>query len=220
MLSATNDSKKAGPARVVEDQGAGDLHLAHGQLPPVARGPVGVGERCGDGGHPPVEERFDVSQAEPVTDGLNGAFGVGKTQTAHELQRRLRVGHVADPELLGFATHKMLPEQARGDFQDLPEWRVGVVATLRRAEAAHDGPVIVPMTVVCDEYSIVGGLRSEGIDLKHYALIASPETLRGRLRQRLAYVCATSPAAARPGPLHRSTAASRRSPQTTTPRTC
>ena len=112
MLSATNDSKKAGPARVVEDQGAGDLHLAHGQLPPVARGPVGVGERCGDGGHPPVEERFDVSQAEPVTDGLNGAFGVGKTQTAHELQRRLRVGHVADPELLGFATHKMLPEQA------------------------------------------------------------------------------------------------------------
>jgi hypothetical protein len=121
---------------------------------------------------------------------LNGAFGVGKTQTAHELHRRLRAGHVADPELLGFAMHKMLPEQARGDFQDLPEWRAGVVATLQRTEAAHDGPVIVPMTVVCDKYfdEIVGGLRSEGIDLKHYALIATPETIRGRLRQRLASV--------------------------------
>jgi AAA domain len=121
---------------------------------------------------------------------LNGAFGVGKTQTAHELQRRLRDAHVADPELLGFAMHKMLPAAARGDFQDLPQWRAGVVATLLRAEAANDGPVIVPMTVVRDDYfeEIVGGLRSEGVGLRHYALVATPETLRGRLRQRLAYV--------------------------------
>jgi hypothetical protein len=63
---------------------------------------------------------------------LNGAFGVGKTQTAHELQRRLGDAHVADPELLGFAMHKMLPAAARGDFQNLPEWRAGVVATLLR----------------------------------------------------------------------------------------
>lgn len=121
---------------------------------------------------------------------LNGAFGVGKTQTAFELQRRVCGAHVADPELLGFAMHKMLPEQARVDFQDLPEWRAGVVATLRRAEAAHDGPVIVPMSVVCDEYfdEIVGGLRSENVAVKHYALLATPETLRRRLRQRLSYV--------------------------------
>jgi hypothetical protein len=121
---------------------------------------------------------------------LNGAFGVGKTQTAHELQRRLCDAHVADPELLGFAMRKMLPEQARVDFQDLPEWRAGVVATLRRAEAAHNGPVIVPMTIVRDDYfeEIVGGLRSESVAVKHYALMATPETLRERLRLRLAYV--------------------------------
>lgn len=121
---------------------------------------------------------------------LNGAFGVGKTQTAHELQRRLPEAHVADPELLGFAMRKMLPVPARGDFQDLGEWRAGVVATLRRAESAHDGPVIVPMTVVRDDYfdEIVGGLRSAGVDVKHFALIATPETLRGRLTQRIAFV--------------------------------
>lgn len=121
---------------------------------------------------------------------INGAFGAGKTQTAHELQRRLGDAVVADPELLGFAMRKMLPERARGDFQDLPEWRAGVVATLRRAEAAHDGAVIVPMTVVRDDYfeELVGGLRSQGVRLEHFTLTASPETLRKRLRRRIAFV--------------------------------
>lgn len=121
---------------------------------------------------------------------INGAFGAGKTQTAHELHRRLDGSRVADPELLGFALHKMLPPAARGDFQDLPQWRTGVVATLRDAEAAHDGPVIVPMTLVRDDYfdEIVGQLRAGGVDVRHYALTASPDTLRRRLRARLAYV--------------------------------
>ena len=121
---------------------------------------------------------------------INGAFGAGKTQTAHELHRRVDGSRVADPELLGFALHKMLPPAARGDFQDLPQWRTGVVATLRHAEAAHDGPVIVPMTLVRDDYfdEIVGQLRACGVDVRHYALTASPDTLRCRLRARLAYV--------------------------------
>ena len=37
-----------GPARVVEDQGARHLDLAHGELPEVAGRPVGLGERGGD----------------------------------------------------------------------------------------------------------------------------------------------------------------------------
>ncbi|HEY9313111.1 hypothetical protein [Williamsia sp.] len=74
---------------------------------------------------------------------INGAFGVGKTQTAHELHRRLRDSHVADPELLGFAMHKMLPPEQRGDFQDLPQWRSGITETLSQAELAAEHPVIV-----------------------------------------------------------------------------
>ena len=116
---------------------------------------------------------------------INGAFGSGKTLIAHELQRRVS-GHVADPELIGSAMQKMLPHRARGDFQDLPQWRAAVLATLAQAEPACEGPLIVPMTIVRDDYfdEIVGGLRSRGIDVRHYALTATPETLVARLRLR------------------------------------
>lgn len=121
---------------------------------------------------------------------INGAFGAGKTHTAFELQRRLAGAHVADPELIGFAMHRMLPSPARGDFQDLPAWRSAVVETLQRAEAAHHGVTLVPMTIVDDAYfdEIIGGLRSRGVDVRHYALTASPETLLRRLSTRIAFV--------------------------------
>lgn len=121
---------------------------------------------------------------------INGAFGAGKTHTAHELKRRLPDAHVADPELLGFALHKMSPAGMRSDFQDLPQWRAGIVETLRQVERGHPGPVIVPMSIVRDDYfdEIVGGLRGHGVDVRHYALVASPATLEKRLRSRLEYV--------------------------------
>lgn len=121
---------------------------------------------------------------------INGAFGSGKTQTAFELHRRLPNAHVADPELLGFALRRVLPPEVQPDFQDLPQWRSAVVETLGAAEAAHAGPVLVPMTIVRDDYfdEIVGGLRSQGVDVRHYALIASAETLRRRLSTRIAFI--------------------------------
>lgn len=121
---------------------------------------------------------------------INGAFGSGKTLIAHELQRRLDNAIVADPELLGFALHKMLPASERQDFQDLPQWRGGVLATLAQANAAHDGHLIVPMTIVRDDYfaEIIGGLSASGVDLRHYTLTATPKTLHTRLRGRSAYV--------------------------------
>ncbi|AQA06307.1 ATP-binding protein [Mycobacterium sp. MS1601] len=117
---------------------------------------------------------------------INGAFGAGKTHSAHELHRRLPGSEVADPELIGFAMHKMLPAAARRDFQDLPGWRAAVVATLREAERTADGPVIVPMTLVRDDYfdEIVGTLRAD-IEVRHVTLVASPATLRARLGTRL-----------------------------------
>jgi len=120
---------------------------------------------------------------------INGAFGAGKTQTAHELARRAPGTHVADPELLGFALRKMLGSARAGDFQDLPQWRSGVLTTLRQTENGHDGPVIVPMTLVKDDYfdEIVGSLRADGVDVRHFALMANPETLRTRLSRRLAF---------------------------------
>jgi len=121
---------------------------------------------------------------------INGAFGSGKTLIAHGLQRRLSDARVTDPELLGFALHKMLRGSARQDFQDLPQWRAGVLATLIQAEAACDGQLIVPMSIVCDDYfdEIVGGLRSTGVDVRHYALTATAETIHRRLERRSSYV--------------------------------
>ena len=123
---------------------------------------------------------------------INGAFGSGKTQTTFELVRRLPGAHVADPELIGFGIHRMLPPAARGDFQDRPQWRSAVVATLADAVQAHDGPVLVPMTLVERAYfdEIMTGLRTAGVDVRHFALTASRDTLRRRLRARTGFVLA------------------------------
>jgi hypothetical protein len=118
---------------------------------------------------------------------INGTFGVGKTQTAHELRRRLGHGWVADPELVGFGLHRMLPRALRRDFQDEPAWRLGVRDALHRLDADGSAqPVIVPMTLVVDAYAdeILGWLRAAGHDVRHVTLAASPETVRRRLRSR------------------------------------
>ncbi|MGI5526167.1 AAA family ATPase [Streptomyces syringium] len=117
---------------------------------------------------------------------INGPFGGGKTQTAHEIQRRLPGSVVCDPEHVGFGLHRMMPPALRGDFQDLPAWRQGVYEVLDRTLTAHGGTVIVPMTVVEPEYfrETVGRLRERGHDVRHFALLARRETVLRRLRER------------------------------------
>ncbi|GAB2958581.1 AAA family ATPase [Saccharothrix stipae] len=117
---------------------------------------------------------------------INGPFGGGKTQTAHELRRRLPGSFLSDPEHVGFALHRMTPRALRGDFQDVAAWRQGVVEVLDRALTGHEGVIVVPMTVVEPAYfrEIVGGLRGRGHDVRHFALMAERETVVQRLRER------------------------------------
>ncbi|MFE6049411.1 AAA family ATPase [Kitasatospora sp. NPDC056446] len=117
---------------------------------------------------------------------INGPFGGGKTQAAHEIRRRLPGSVVCDPEHVGFGLHRMMPPAQRGDFQDLPAWRQGVYEVLDRALTGHDGTVVVPMTVVEPSYfrETVGRLRERGHDVRHFALLASRETVVRRLRER------------------------------------
>ncbi len=117
---------------------------------------------------------------------INGPFGGGKTQTANELRRRLPGSVVCDPEHVGFGLHRMLPPALRGDFQDLPAWRQGVYEVLDLALTRHEGPVIVPMTVVDPAYfhETVGRLRERGHDVRHFALLADRATVLRRLRER------------------------------------
>ncbi|MFF1653302.1 AAA family ATPase [Streptomyces sp. NPDC058255] len=117
---------------------------------------------------------------------INGPFGGGKTQTAHEIQRRLPGSVVCDPEHAGFGLRRMMPAELRGDFQDLASWRQGVVEVLDLALGKHDGVVIVPMTVTNPRYfeETVGRLRELGHDVRHFALLAERETVLKRLRER------------------------------------
>ena len=117
---------------------------------------------------------------------INGPFGGGKTQTAHELQRRLPGSVICDPEEVGFGLHRMTPRHLRGDFQDLPAWREGVFEVLDLTLAAGMSPVIVPMTVVNLTYfaETVGRLRDRGHQVHHFALLAERATVLRRLRER------------------------------------
>ncbi len=83
------------PARVIEDQGPGHLHLAHRQLPPVAGRPIDRGEGCRDDAAPVVEEALHVARSKGVTDRLQspgirtGGEAVLKRSEADPRLRRL-----------------------------------------------------------------------------------------------------------------------------------
>jgi hypothetical protein len=113
-------------------------------------------------------------------------FGVGKTQTAYEIQRRLPGSVICDPEHVGFGLHRMMPPLLRGDFQDLPAWRQGVYEVLDLALARHDGAVITPMTITEPAYfhETIGRLGERGHDVRHFALLADRKTVLRRLRER------------------------------------
>ncbi|WP_253836910.1 AAA family ATPase [Actinokineospora globicatena] len=117
---------------------------------------------------------------------MNGPFGVGKTQTAWELARRVPGGVVCDPEAVGFGLHRAMPRWLREDFQDLRSWRAGVVEVLDLVLRRHEGVVVAPMTLVEPAYfdEVVGGLRGLGHDVRHFALLAERETVVDRLAER------------------------------------
>jgi hypothetical protein len=119
---------------------------------------------------------------------INGAFGAGKTRVARRLVALRPDAWLFDPERIGFMLRSLWPGGGPGDFQDLPLWRQLTVATL--AEAAHRNPgrvAVVPMTLVNHAYfrEIMDGLAEKKVDVRHFTLLASPATLRRRIRWRL-----------------------------------
>jgi hypothetical protein len=117
---------------------------------------------------------------------INGPFGGGKTATAYELHRRLPGSVVCDPEHLGFGLHRMLPPALRTDFQDLAAWRSGTHEILDLVARSHERPAIIPMTLINPRYftQIIGRLRDDGHDVRHFTLLAESATVLGRLSRR------------------------------------
>ncbi|MEA3035823.1 MAG: hypothetical protein QOH04_1588 [Sphingomonadales bacterium] len=119
---------------------------------------------------------------------INGAHGAGKTSVARKLAALRANAFVIDPEQIGFMLRRIWPGGGPPDFQDLPAWRELTVAALGAAAAERpEATLIVPMTLASLLYhgEIVGGLRARGVDLRHFTLVASPATLRHRIRRRL-----------------------------------
>src|SRR5829696_8528497 len=117
---------------------------------------------------------------------LNGAFGVGKSTVADALRERLGDAVVFDPEPLGMFVWRLLPDAADlDDFQHLAIWR-SLTAQIATEVAAHGRPVVVPMTLARPEHfdEIVGGLRTAGLDVRHFMLTAERATIEGRLAKR------------------------------------
>lgn len=115
---------------------------------------------------------------------INGSFGSGKTSVAIKLNEMIENSHLYDPEEAGFYLRSNLPKKVvTSDFQDMPLWRQVNYQVLLETAKDYDGILIVPMTLVNLQYfdEIVGKLKSSRVDIRHYFLKASPETLVKRL---------------------------------------
>ncbi|MEU2073464.1 NUDIX domain-containing protein [Streptomyces sp. NPDC013489] len=117
---------------------------------------------------------------------VNGAFGAGKSSTARELVDLIPNSTLYDPEATGAGLRGLLPPKRLAeveDYQDLPIWRRLVVDTAAALLAELGGVLVVPMTLLRQEYrdEIFGGLAARRIDVRH-VLLAPEETI---LRQRI-----------------------------------
>jgi 8-oxo-dGTP pyrophosphatase MutT (NUDIX family) len=117
---------------------------------------------------------------------INGAFGAGKSSTARELVDLVPNSTLYDPEVVGAGVRCLLPQKRLaevGDYQDLPMWRRLVVDTAAALLAEVGGVLVVPMTLLRQEYrdEIFGGLASRRIPVRHVLLTTDETILRARI---------------------------------------
>ncbi|HEX2894999.1 MAG TPA: ATP-binding protein [Marmoricola sp.] len=110
--------------------------------------------------------------------------GVGKTTTGALVQELLPDSRVFDAEKVGEMLMDIAPGLPETDnFQHWPPWRSLVVESARRILDYTGGTLVVPMTVLVQDYwcEISTGLAAHDIDVRHFVLHATQETLRQRI---------------------------------------
>ncbi|MFD9051793.1 ATP-binding protein [Streptomyces zaomyceticus] len=115
---------------------------------------------------------------------LNGTHGAGKTTTGALVQQLIPDSRVFDAEKVGEALMDITPGlPATDNFQHWPPWRPLVVETARRVLEYTGGTLVMPMTVLVEEYwrEISTGLAGHGVPVRHFVLHADQDTLRGRI---------------------------------------
>jgi len=118
---------------------------------------------------------------------VNGPFGVGKTTAVSSLHERMPDALVLDPEKVGHMLWGQLPTALRREeFELEPLWPSLTRMLIQEARREYARTILVPMTIarrpVFDQ--IIGPLRAEGPPIAHFTLLASPATIRARLRRR------------------------------------
>ncbi|MWA10800.1 AAA family ATPase [Streptomyces sp. BA2] len=115
---------------------------------------------------------------------INGSYGAGKTTTSEELVGLLPAARLFDAEEVGYMLHHVLgPLQEEADFQHWPPWRALVVETARQLLAYTGGTLVIPQTVLVEEYwtELREGLGQLGVPVRHFVLHADPGTLTRRI---------------------------------------
>ncbi|BCJ47933.1 ATP-binding protein [Actinoplanes ianthinogenes] len=115
---------------------------------------------------------------------INGTHGVGKTTTGAIVQKLVPDSRVLDAEKVGETLMDITPGlPATDNFQHWPPWRHLVVETARRVLDYTGGTLVMPMTVLVEQYwrEISAGLAERGIPVRHFVLHADQDTLRERI---------------------------------------
>ncbi|MFI6008034.1 AAA family ATPase [Streptomyces sp. NPDC051243] len=115
---------------------------------------------------------------------INGTHGAGKTTTSPLVQQLVPDSRVFDAEKVGETLMDITPGLPSTDnFQHWPPWRQLVVETARRVLDYTSGVLVIPMTVLVEQYwrEISTGLAQHAIPVRHFVLHADQDTLRRRI---------------------------------------
>ncbi|MGW5107527.1 ATP-binding protein [Nocardia sp. NPDC004123] len=115
---------------------------------------------------------------------LNGTHGAGKTTISALVQQLIPDSRVFDAEKVGETLMDITPGLPETDnFQHWPPWRPLVVETARRILDYTGGAVVMPMTVLVEQYwrEISAGLAHHAIPVRNFVLHADQDTLRSSI---------------------------------------
>jgi hypothetical protein len=110
--------------------------------------------------------------------------GAGKTTVSTLVQQLIPQSRVFDAEKVGTTLMDISPSLPETDnFQHWPPWRPLVVETARRVLDYTGGTLVIPMTVLVEEYwrEISTGFAQHAIPVRHFVLHADEDTLRARI---------------------------------------
>lgn len=119
---------------------------------------------------------------------INGAFGSGKSSVAESVCKKLVTAHLYDPEQVGYFLWQNFPMEMKNgeNFQHIPLWREFNRKILQYIDSNYSGVILVPMTIYVKKYydEIIGELIKVNVEVRHFILTASRQTIISRLIQR------------------------------------